>query len=180
VASSILVFEMKTVPQKIKSFFILCIAALPLIFAAYVQISEAVIHHEMKEQLEQKNLVTVHVKSFQLVWTDKGKEARINGNMFDVESYKINGNDIELTGLFDKNEDALFAQIDNARQKNNPDATGSVLVLKWFGCFVWNTQQTITGNLSPQKIITVSNQQNNILQNPFLSCITPPPKFFSI
>ena len=59
-----------------------CIAMLPLIFACYVQISKAIIHHEIREAPEQKKLITIHVKSSQLIWTDEGKEARTNGNMF--------------------------------------------------------------------------------------------------
>src|SRR5690349_16902621 len=115
---------MKTASFKIISYFILSIAILPLMFSGYVQVSEAVIHYKMKEELEQKNLVIIQVKSSQIVWTEKGKEAIVNGNMFDVEHYKINGDEITLTGLFDKDEDALFAKIDNCNS-NNSNATGS-------------------------------------------------------
>lgn len=154
----------------------LCTAALPLIFAAYIQISEAVIHHQMREELEQKNLVTIQVKSSQIIWTEKGKEASVNGLMFDVERYAVNGDEIQLTGLFDKDEDALFAQIDNAQQKNNNDATGSVLVLKWFGCFLWNANHVPVSILSAQSTYNKPIQQNSRLQNAVLSCDTPPPE----
>lgn len=167
---------MKAASQKIISSIILCIAAMPLIFACYVQLSEAVIHHQMKEALEQKSLVTIHIKSSQLVWIDKGKEARINGNMFDVKSYVVKGIVIELTGLFDKDEDVLFAQINNAQQKNNTDATGSALVLKWFSCFSWNANNETIDNLCVQATSIKTIPQNNFLQNPVLTCITPPPK----
>jgi hypothetical protein len=40
----------------------------------------------MKEELEQKNLVTIHIKSSQIARSEKGKEALVNGNMFDVAS----------------------------------------------------------------------------------------------
>lgn len=168
---------MKATLNKIISSLFLLLATLPLIFAAYIQTSEAVIHHRMQEELEQKNLVTIHVNSSQLIWTNKGKEASINGNMFDVEKFSVTGNDVQLTGLFDRDEDALFAHINN-QQQNNSDATAGTSVLKWFGCFSWNANNIITQCLcsstilSPQKI-----QQNNILQEPFLSCDIPPPKF---
>lgn len=149
---------------------------LPLIFAAYVQTSEAVIHHQMREELEQRNLVTIQVKSSQIIWTEKGKEASVNGFMFDVERYAISGDKIQLTGLFDKDEDALFAQIDNAQQKNNNDATGSVLVLKWFGCFSWNTNHASVNILSARSIYNNPIQQNSYLENPVLPCETPPPE----
>lgn len=154
----------------------LCIAMLPLAFAAYVQVSELVIHHQMREELEQKNLVTIRLKSSQIIWTEKGKEASVNGFMFDIERYAVNGNEIELTGLFDKDEDALFAQVDNAQQKNNNDATGGVLILKWFGCFSWNTNHISDNILTAQAIYNKPIQQNSCLQNPVLSCETPPPK----
>ncbi len=154
----------------------LCIALLPLIFAVYVQISEVVIHHQMNEKLDQKNLVTIHIKSSQIVWTKKGKEANVNGNMFDVKNFLINDDDIRLTGLFDKDEDALFAQINNAQQKNNSDAAGSISVLKWFCCFLWNANNVTSEILSAQLIISTPIHQNNFLQSPVLACDTPSPK----
>ncbi len=166
---------MRAALHKTISYLLLCIALLPLIFAVYIQMSESVIHHQMKEALEQKNLVTVHIKSSQIVWIEEGKEASINGDMFDVEKYLIKGNDIELTGLFDKAEDALFAQINNSQQ-NNTDATGSISVLKWFGCFNWNTHQTNLEIIPAKKILAASLQQNHSFKNPVLSCDTPPPK----
>lgn len=167
---------MKTGFRKISSSFIFFIALLPLIFALYTLTSQAAIHHQMHEELEQKNLVTIHVKSFELVWTRTGKEASINGNMFDVKSYIIKGDDIELTGLFDKDEDGLFTHIDNTQQKNS-DATTGTSVLKLFGCFSWNSNNIATQHLSSSVISSLQkNQQNNSLQNPFLSFDTPPPK----
>jgi hypothetical protein len=167
---------MKAAYFKIITSFMLCIATLPLIFAGYIQIDEAVIHHQMKEELKQKNLITVHVKSSQITWTEKGEEARINGNMFDVAAYKINGDDIEIRGLFDKDEDALFAQIDTCNQKNNCDAAGSTLVLKWFSCFSSVQKNNALNYISAEKDIYNSTLQNIFIKSPFLSFDTPPPK----
>jgi hypothetical protein len=151
------------------------VALLPLVFAAYVQTSEAVIHHQMKEELEQKNLVTIHVNASQLIWTEKGREAIVDGNMFDVKDYAVNCDVIQLTGLFDKDEDALFAQM-NAQQKNNPDATGCTLALKWFGCFGWVSNTCLNEFFLTEKPLFLSTLQNNFIQSPVLSCDTPPPK----
>lgn len=169
-------YSMKATLNKIISLLLLCLATLPIIFAAYIQVNEAVIHHRMQEELEQKNLVIIHVNSSQLIWTNKGKEASINGNMFDVEKFSVTGNDVQLTGLFDRDEDALFAHIDN-QQQNNSDATAGTSVLKWFSCFSWNANQANDEILPVQKISTAFIQENSFLQNPVLLCDTPPPKF---
>lgn len=167
---------MKAAFNKTVAFTMLFIAALPLVFAGYVQVAEAIIHHQMKEALKQKSLVIVRIKSSQITWTEKGKEARINGNMFDVAGYKINGDYTELTGLFDKDEDALFAQIDTSNQKNNFDATGSTLVLKWFSCFS-SVQKNITSDfISTEKNSCRLATQTIFIKTPFLSLNTPPPK----
>lgn len=170
---------MKAAFKKIISSFMFCIALLPLIFTLHIQITAAVIHHQMKEKLERQNVVTIHIKSPQLEWIKKRKEASVNGNMFDVKSYSIKGDDIMLTGLFDKDEDALFAQIDNTDQKNNTEA-GNTMALKWFSCFWWNVTSVTIDILSSEVILSKAIQQNTFLQNPVLSCDTPPPKFSSI
>jgi hypothetical protein len=166
---------MKAASRNIISYLLLCMALLPLVFAAYIQTSEALIHHQMKEELERKNLVAIHVNASQLIWTEKGREAIVDGNMFDVKAYTINGADIQLTGLFDKDEDALFAQM-SIRQKNNPDATGSTLALKWFGCFGWVSNISLNELFLAEKPLPVSLLQNNFIQSPVLSCDTPPPE----
>ena len=166
---------MKGPSHKLISYLLLCIAALPLMFAVYVQFSEGIIHRQMREELEQKTLVTIHVNAAQLIWTNKGKEATVNGNMFDVKDYTVNAGDILLTGLFDKDEDALFAQV-NAQQKNNPDASGSSLALKWFSCFSWSLNAAATEFFLTEKSLPSSLLQNDIIQNPVLPCDTPPPE----
>jgi hypothetical protein len=166
---------MKTVSFKIIPYFILAIAILPLMFAGYIQVSEIIIHYEMKEELEQKNLVIIQIKSSQIIWTKKGKEAIVNGNMFDVEHYKANGDEIELTGLFDKDEDALFAKIDNCNSTNS-NATGSTLVLKWFSCFLSVQKDNASNFFTAEKKSLGSTTQYIFFQSPFLSFDTPPPK----
>jgi hypothetical protein len=170
---------MKTPFRKIISYLMLGIVVLPLVFAGYIQTSEILIHREMKEGLEQKNLVTIHVRSSHLTWTKKGKEAIVNGNMFDVKNYTENGDQIELTGLFDNDEDKLFTEI-NMQQENNTDATGSTAALKWFSCFSWHPDNDPNQFFVAQNSLFPLSRQYTFIQDPVLPCDTPPPESISI
>lgn len=168
---------MKSRYQKLAAIILLAITASPLLFGMFLHVSQVVNQFEMREKLEKENLVTITVDQSQLQWTDKGEEAVINGDMFDVESYSINGNKIKLTGLFDKSEDALIAQIETA-QKNNPDnANNNSLVFQLFGYFSFH----ITENNFACNVAESSKQAFAPFQNPGITSAellkeTPPPK----
>jgi len=154
-------------------------AILPLVFAAFVQISETTIRHQMEEELEQKNLVTVHVHASQVVWTDRGKEAIVNGHMFDVKNYTTNGDHIKLTGLFDNDEDALFAQIDD-HQKNNTDGTSDTLILEWFSCFAGIPSTAVHEFFVSEKSLPAPLLRSDFIQTHVSTCDTPPPEKLAV
>ena len=166
---------MRAVLRTYMTCFLLILAALPLIFSVYIQISQSVIHHEMREELEKNNLVTIRVNKSALSWTEPGKEAIIHGNMFDVEKLTMNGGEIQLVGLFDKDEDVLITQLDN-HEKTNPDTNGSELVLKWFSCFGWSQERELISFSAVQKLSNIPSLQKNNIEAPVLSCETPPPE----
>jgi hypothetical protein len=52
-------------------------------------------------------------------WVSEGEEILINGHLFDVESYKQTGNTLQVTGLFDTEEDNLNEQIKKLEQQKS-------------------------------------------------------------
>jgi len=166
---------MKVAFHKLITCFLLSLAALPLIFSVYFQLSQSIIHDEMREELEKSDLVTIRVKTSALTWTETGREASVNGKMFDVEKFIVKGNEVQLTGLYDKDEDALITQLDN-QEKNNSEPTGSTLVLKWFSCFSWIQDRESNDLFSAQNSCNNALLQEEYIQNPVLSCETPPPE----
>jgi hypothetical protein len=160
---------------KIVPSLLLCIAVLPVVFSIYIQTSETILHYRMREELEKSNLVTISVPASQLHWTHNGREAVIREKMFDVRSFSVEGDMIKLTGLFDEDEDALIAQLNN-QQTNNPDAAGSTLTLQLFSFFSWiqnNEQAAIAGFTNR---LLFSPTDNAFLQGPVLALNTPPPE----
>ena len=166
---------MKSAFHKLITFFLLCLAALPLIFAIFIQISQSVIHDQMREELKENKLVTVRVSTFDLTWTESGKEVIIDGRMFDVEKFAVEGNEVVLTGLFDTDEDDMITMLDGL-EKNSPDATSSTLVMEWFSLFSFIQEKEPNFFLAIKQFPATSLLQYNRPENPVLSCDTPPPE----
>jgi hypothetical protein len=130
----------------------------------------------MREKLEEANLVTISVNISEVKWTHKGEEAVINGNLFDVENYSIKGDNIQLTGLFDKDEDKLVAQIENSQKNNSDNSNNNSLVFQWLGCF-----SLFKENNQTEFLICVNKQKYTPIQIPIIINAdllndTPPPK----
>jgi hypothetical protein len=111
-------------------------------------------------------------------WTDEGEEAFVNGNLFDVKHYSISKDKIQLTGLFDKKEDKLIAQIEHIEQKNNSDnASNSSLVFQLLSCFSLCTAENNQINFySFVNERNYSSFLNPIITGTDLLNDTPPPK----
>ena len=168
--------------QKLTACFLLLLAASPFLYGIYLQTSQVIIQHKMREEIEKKNLVTITVNITDVKWTREGEEAFINGDLFDVEKYSINKNKIQLTGLFDKAEDKLVSQLGDIQRKNNPDnSTSSSLVFQLMSCFSICTLEN-----QPTDFHSFNDSQNySPFQNPMIASVdllsdTPPPKSTSL
>lgn len=152
------------------------LTALPLLAALVFAMVQLHIQHKMFEELEMANTVTITVPASEVHWKDKGREAVIYGKMFDVKKCTVQGENIQLKGLFDEDEDRLFARL-NEMQKNNPDKSGSTLLMQWLSCFTGIQNKTyITDNFS----FTISQDyaawHSNMFSHIIAGCDSPPPK----
>jgi len=159
--------------------FLLLLAALPFLFSFYFRVSERIIHHDMREELERNHLVTVRVDASSVTWTKAGKEAIVNGKMFDVKNFTTANGQIELVGLFDEGEDILMSQLDSQEEDRLP-ATGHALVLKWFSCFSWVHQTDLNYLLLEEKSSSIASLHKDFITDTFQDCETPPPEIASI
>jgi hypothetical protein len=171
-----LVFSMKISYRNITAYFLLLLTASPVLFGVYLHLSQVIIQHEMREKLEQENLVTITIDKSEVKWTHKGKEAMIHGNMFDVESYSLNGGNIQLTGLFDKDEDKLVAQIENTQKDDSDNSCSCTLVFQLLSCFLQCIENHQSASFTFFVKQTFSPLQNSIISSVELSGDTPPPK----
>jgi len=159
--------------------FLLLLAALPFLFSFYFRVSERIIHHDMREELEMKHLVTVRVDASSVTWTKTGKEALVNGKMFDVNQFTAVNGQIELVGLFDEDEDILMSQLDSQEEDRFP-ANGNALVLKWFSCFSWVQQTDLNNLLLEESSSNIARHEKDVITDAFRACETPPPETASI
>ncbi len=110
----------KKIISKIIAFLFLAIAGSPLFYSAHFLYQQRQIRHEMKEKLEAQHLHTITLHKKDVHWFKKNKEIKIGDHLFDVKEWYRQGDNIILKGLYDKEEDALHAQLNNL-QKNSAD-----------------------------------------------------------
>ncbi|HYK45093.1 MAG TPA: hypothetical protein VEV83_07990 [Parafilimonas sp.] len=126
-----------------------------------------------------KHLVTVRVDASSVTWTKTGKEALVNGKMFDVNQFTAVNGQIELVGLFDEDEDILMSQLDSQEEDRFP-ANGNALVLKWFSCFSWVQQTDLNNLLLEESSSNIARHEKDVITDAFRACETPPPETASI
>jgi len=80
---------------------------IPFLVAIGFVVKQQIITHKMFEKLEQNTEKTHQYTIQEISWIKEGKELMMQGKMFDLKRFEIKGNNIEITGLFDEEEDAL-------------------------------------------------------------------------
>jgi hypothetical protein len=173
------IFEQMFTKKKILAFAILLAVAAPLLFFTCFLIKQKWIEHEMEERLENASLRTITIDITAVHWIKKNKELTIDGKLFDVRSYTVNGSNVILTGLYDNDEDVLNDQMKNfIQQKNGTNAPLSQAVFNLlFPPLFNNTADTIDQH--PWQLITnhfIPYQEKKI-SNKYLSILPPPPKY---
>jgi len=131
----------------------------------------------MAEALEQKALHTIITTTDNPTWVSFGKEILIDGHLFDVESYKQTGNNLQLTGLYDTEEDHLNEQLNKIEQQKSKgnSADYTLLISLLFQPF-FTENPTLHNNFN---FITLNQHDFSFTKNlcsPALGVIIPPPK----
>lgn len=146
---------------------------LPLLSPAVLQLNQLYVQHEMLEELEKKQLVSIRVKASSVQWVKPKKECLIGAEMFDVKKILIDGDDLILTGLYDAKEKALKRMIrkQSEQQSNQSKQTVQLfsalaLPVEAANVFIYTAGTGISKNLFKQSFYI----------SPFLGFITPPPR----
>lgn len=108
----------KKIISKITALLFLVIAGGPLFYSAHFLYKQREIRHEMKEKLEAQYLQTITLNKKDVHWFKKNKEIKIGDHFFDVKEWHTLGDNVIFKGLYDKEEEALHAQL-TGMQKNN-------------------------------------------------------------
>lgn len=154
-------------------FFGLLIAA-PLLLIAGLSGWQISLKHRWAERLEQEAVQTINVPLASIVWQEEGREFTVDGQFFDVISYRVYNGFISATGVFDNAETRLHAFV--AGQLSQSPQTLSIiqllLVIQGFAAFVkWNFQVTLP--LLLRKLFCCFLVR---FHNRFKTILTPPPR----
>jgi len=147
--------------------------ALPLIFCVVTEMKQRQLKHEAKERLEKIKLKTIILSTQDFRWTETGKEISIHGELFDVKSYSIKNGKFIFSGLFDKDETALYKLDHN--WKNNQEENKLISEL-------FQVLQSVFHNSSPlpEPFRELANQYPYLSTDKLLfqpkEIITPPPQ----
>jgi len=138
-------------------------------------IKEKIVKWEMKEALEEKELITILLDAKDIQWEDEGKECRINGRLFDVKEFENINGQYRLKGLYDDREKEIEEQL--AKMTENQNKHQEKLIGKWlkFSCV---EQDFFTLSIKPFSLpaLTQSRISENLYHSPCLSVISPPPE----
>jgi hypothetical protein len=127
----------KRIISKTTALLFLVIAGCPLFYSAHFLYQQQHIRHEMKEKLEAQYLQTITLNKKDVHWFKKNKEIKIDDYLFDVKEWYAEGDNVILKGLYDKQEDALHAQLDNLQKnstgnKSNAATFAQILLISFF------------------------------------------------
>lgn len=156
----------------------LVVISLPLSLFLFWKVQQLVVRHEMRERLEQSNLVTIEVPAAEVQWFEAEKEIIIEGHLFDVKSYtRIPGTyKIGFTGLFDEAEDEIEEKVRKLLNKKEQEDGGKKLVQSvWLFFYPFPDSPLLTAlNISPETLFNGHN--TGYLPIADLSIPAPPPK----
>ncbi|MBX9784689.1 MAG: hypothetical protein K2X48_15480 [Chitinophagaceae bacterium] len=160
--------------KQITAFFLLALVLVPLLSSVILQLQQLYVQHQMEEALEQQHLVSIKINAASVHWVRKNKECLINGELFDVKSIEISGNDISLTGLFDVKEKAIKSVI--ATQSKHQQSNQSKQIVKLQMLFAAPHSEQDAKKIPATVISSKQPYQTSFYHEPFKGHSTPPPK----
>ncbi|MEO6539661.1 MAG: hypothetical protein ABIN74_01675 [Ferruginibacter sp.] len=86
---------------------------MPLLLSVGIFIKQKVVQLQRRERFETELVQTITLSAEKIYWVKHGKEILVNGKLFDVNSFKTNGNQVTCTGFYDHEEDKLVKHITN-------------------------------------------------------------------
>jgi hypothetical protein len=163
--------------RKIALILLCIIAAIPLFISPVFLAGRVVIRKTMLSRLKESGLQTLSIPKQQLKWYSEGHELLVDGRMFDVKSFKFNGDNYEVIGLFDDDETDLNNLIAAAAGNNRSDS-GMLLFKSCLGLIaVVNQEVFCPKNNNPQELDNLFPPVVCSFNDGYLEQLTPPPDF---
>jgi hypothetical protein len=97
----------------------------PLLYPVLIQVKQLQLKRQARERLEKQSLQKIMLAKNDFHWVEGKKEISINGNLFDVKSFRIENGIYYFTGLFDTKETFIVNRINETW--NHDKKTSQVL-----------------------------------------------------
>ena len=139
---------MLTVKKQFTAFAMLLLVVLPLFLSVGIFIKQQLVQQQRTQRFKTELLKTFTIKAEKVDWVEVGKEIRVDGKLFDVESFKVSGANIIFTGFFDGKEDKLVQQIVKLEKQKNQSENPlgqSVIKFLFFSVYYGLNNFTIDG-----------------------------------
>jgi hypothetical protein len=169
---------MLTVKKRLTVLGLLLLVALPLFFSAFTFIQQQIIRHQRINRFKTELLETITIKAEKVTWIDEGEEIEVDGNLFDVKSFKKTGNNIVFTGFYDYKEEKLVKHLDELeQQKSKSGSPLNQLTVKFL--FFPNYKEHITFSIQNNWQIIVNRYPvySECIFNMVYPAVIPPPKY---
>jgi hypothetical protein len=163
---------LKTSAKKITGIFYLLLGVTPLLSTLFISIQKEAIYQKMKQQLEYCQLKTIALPETAVIWVDN-HEISINGQMFDIESKKLENGIYTFTGLYDDDETELIKEQQGTTEKDKQQNKLLAQFFKNLPVFFNQYNEFYKPSLKSYCYM-VSGSQYKI--EPFQKIPTPPPQ----
>jgi hypothetical protein len=169
---------MLTVRKQPAAFVMLLLVALPLFLAAGIYLKQQLIQYQRIQRFKTTLLETITIKAEMVDWVEAGEEIQIDGNLFDVESFKKVGGDMVLTGFYDYKEQELVKHINEIeQQKNKSGSPLNQLAVKFLLLPNYKEITTFSIQNNWQIITTRFPVYAESISNMVYPAVVPPPKY---
>lgn len=156
---------------------LLIITGIPFFLSVLFIGNQQYVRHQMKEQLEKKNLISLTIPASNLHWYKAGKELLIDGQFFDVKSiHMLEGKRYQVTGLFDHAEKQLHEMLTKSMREEPGNDTQPLLLVKLFSSFNAILQKEAPFNYFPLVLKNKNSIYTYHLSQWFMPVISPPPQ----
>ena len=120
--------------NKLPAFILLLLSALPLVVIIAFAVRQQCVRLVMESSLEEEQLTSVTISTKDFQWFTEGKEIKVNGHFFDVESFdEIQPGVLQVYGLYDWQEEQLYDELTNfIEEEENRTNKKRLTLAKWF------------------------------------------------
>jgi hypothetical protein len=153
---------------------IICFVA-PFFATGFFMIKRDFLKGNYKERFKNKAIVAIVIAASDFQWEKEGKEAIINGKLFDVQSYTVTGSNITLKGWYDEEEQKLNTIATHHQKKKKQKLLYSLIQFNYAFCNQFVNLPTYL--IFNDKINHHSCYHKKVLVC-FLDIANPPPQYF--